>query len=79
MTDTYLLTQIIARLDRNQMALQAALEEVAIWITQQGGDATGNNITNALQMLNENADFIAQGVAELTVSSQVNLMGKNPT
>ena len=63
-----LVTQLIAKLDTNQMALQAALEEVALWIRQQGSGEIAANINGALDTLNQNAEFIAKGIAELTVS-----------
>lgn len=66
MHDNQLLSQLISRLDRNQMALQAALEEVALWIRQRGSEAVADNITGALEALTENADFIAQGIVKLT-------------
>ncbi|MEF9674446.1 hypothetical protein QNM99_30010 [Pseudomonas sp. PCH446] len=71
MNDAQLLAQLIARLDTNQMALQAALEEVALWIRQQGSEDVADNITSSLLTLTQNADFVAQGIAELTVSAQV--------
>jgi len=71
MNDAQLLVQLIARLDTNQMALQAALEEVALWIRQQGSKDVAENVTSSLLTLTQNADFIAQGIAELTVSAQV--------
>jgi hypothetical protein len=66
MHDNQLLSQLISRLDINQMALQAALEEVALWIRQRGSEAVADNITGALEALTENADFIAQGIVKLT-------------
>lgn len=68
MHEIQLLTQMIARLDRNQMALQAAIEELAVWIRQKGAEKVSRNVSGALEVLSTNADFIAQGVAELTTS-----------
>jgi hypothetical protein len=50
---------------------QAALEEVALWIRQQGSVDVARNINGALDTLNQNAEFIAKGIAELTVSSGI--------
>jgi len=71
MTDIHLLTQIIARLDTNQMALQASIEEIALWIRQRGSEDVAENVASALYTLTENSGFIADGIAELTVSAGV--------
>lgn len=71
MSQTQLLIQVISKLDTNQLALQAALEEVALWIRLRGSEDIAGNINGALDTLNQNAEFIAQGIAELTVSSGI--------
>jgi hypothetical protein len=43
------------------MALQAALEEVSLWIRQRGSEDVACNINGALETLNQNAEFIAKG------------------
>jgi hypothetical protein len=53
------------------MALQAALEEVSLWIRQRGSEDIAGNISEALETLNQNAEFIAKGIAELAVSSGI--------
>ena len=53
------------------MVLQAALEEVSLWIRQRGSEDLAGNISGALETLNQNAEFIAKGIAELTVSSGI--------
>ncbi|KPY45367.1 hypothetical protein [Pseudomonas syringae] len=68
MKQVQLMTQLISKLDTNQMALQAALEEVALWIRQQGSEDIAGNINGALDTLNQNAEFIAKGIVELTVA-----------
>jgi hypothetical protein len=72
MNEIQLLTQMIARLDTNQMALQAAIEEVALWIRERGSEDVAGNVSGALGILIKNADFIAEGIAQLTVSTSVN-------
>lgn len=71
MTQIQLMTQLISKLDMNQMALQAALEEVSLWIRHRGSEDIASNINGALDTLNQNAEFIAQGIAELTVTSGI--------
>ena len=71
MNEIQLLTQMISRLDTNQMALQAAIEEVALWIRQRGSEDVAGNVSGALETLTQNADFIAEGIAQLTVSTRM--------
>lgn len=71
MSQPQLLIQVISKLDTNQMALQAALEEVSLWIRQCGSEDIASNINGALDTMNQNAEFIAQGIAELTVTSGI--------
>ena len=62
---------MISKLNTNQIALQAALEEVSLWIRQRGSEDIASNINGAFDTLNQNAEFIAQGIAELTVTSGI--------
>jgi len=71
MKQAQLMIQLIAKLDTNQMALQAAMEEVSLWIRQRGSEDVAGNINGALDTLTQNAAVIAQGIAELTVSSGI--------
>lgn len=71
MTDTQLLIRVISRLDNSQMAIQAALEEIALWIAQQGAPDVAGNISGTISTLNENARFIAEGIARLTIAAGV--------
>ncbi|WP_455922674.1 hypothetical protein [Pseudomonas putida] len=77
MIDYQLLIQVIARLDNSQMAIQAALEEMALWIAQQGALDVAGNISGTIITLSENAEFIAQGIAQLTIAAGVNEWGKD--
>ena len=71
MTQVQLMIQMISKLDTNQMVLQAAMEEVSLWIRQRGSEDVAGNAIGALDTLTQNAAIIAQGIAELTVSSGI--------
>lgn len=71
MSDSNLLVKMIAKLDLNQLALQAAIEEVSVWIRERGALDVADNIQGALQVLTDNAEFMAQGIAELTVEAGI--------
>eukprot|EP01132_Coremiostelium_polycephalum_P010422 gene10422-12795_t len=65
MTMEYSLSDLLERLYENQLALEAALMEVAIHAERQGSNDVGENVRGALYVLGENAGHIKQGLAKL--------------
>lgn len=63
MTDP--LIALLYRLNQNQNALGAAIEELAIWVEQRGSTEAANKAKQHLQVLVENSDAIADALAEL--------------
>lgn len=63
-----LIAGLLNALNQNQLALGAALEELSNWVEQRGSADVAENVRGALATLDENLDFIRQGIAELTVS-----------
>lgn len=63
MTDP--LIALLYRLNQNQNALGAAVEELAVWVEQRGSTDTADQIKGHLQVLVENSDTIAEALAEL--------------
>lgn len=63
MTDP--LIALLYRLNQNQNALGAAIEELAIWVEQRGSIEAANQAKHHLQVLVENSDVIAEALAEL--------------
>lgn len=59
------------RLNQNQLALGAAVEELSNWVEQRGSADIANNVRGALETLDENLVFIRQGIAELTVAGSL--------
>ncbi|MFW3164590.1 hypothetical protein WBQ28_08685 [Pseudomonas syringae pv. syringae] len=49
MSDSNWLVKMIAKLDLNQLALQAAIEEVSVWIRERVALDVADNIQGALQ------------------------------
>jgi hypothetical protein len=70
MTDTKLIA-MFDRLNQNQFALGAAVEELSNWVEQRGSADIANNVRGALETLDENLVFIRQGIAELTVAGSL--------
>jgi hypothetical protein len=61
-----LIPSLIYKLNENQLAIAAAVEDLSIWIEQLHGPAEdGTRIRNSLTKLDENLEFITRGVASL--------------
>lgn len=58
MEDVSLLTSLLTRINENQLALGAAVEELAVWVEQRGSTDVANNVRGALETLDQNAGFI---------------------
>ncbi|NVZ81566.1 hypothetical protein HX836_07145 [Pseudomonas yamanorum] len=71
MTDTKLIASLFDRINQNQLALGAAVEELSKWVEQRGAAEIANNVRGALETLDENLVFIRQGIAELTVTGSL--------
>jgi hypothetical protein len=71
MTDTNLIASLFDRLNQNQLALGAAVEELSNWVEQRGYADIAANVRAALKTLDDNPIFIRQGIAELTVAGSL--------
>lgn len=65
MAGEYSLPDLLERMYENQLALEAALMELALQSEKQGMDEVGNNVRGALFIIGENAGHIKQGLAKL--------------
>lgn len=65
MPGEYSLTDMLERMYENQLALEAALMELAIQSEKQGSTEVGDNVRGALFVIGENAGHIKQGLAKL--------------
>ncbi|APC14582.1 hypothetical protein BLL42_02095 [Pseudomonas frederiksbergensis] len=70
MSDQYALPDILERMYENQLALEAALMELTLWVEQRGSAEVGENVRGALHAIGENAGHIKQGLARLKVTQQ---------
>lgn len=52
----------------NQHGIAAALEELSIWVTRQGGPSFADNALAALQVLDKNAQAITDAINQLRQS-----------
>ena len=65
MGDTPLLASLLKRMNENQLALGAAIEELSSWVEQRGSSEVAQNIRGALDTLDGNAGFIPLALASL--------------
>ena len=61
----YSLTDVLTRIYDNQLALEAAVMELTLWVEQRGSADIGGNVRGALDAIGENAGHIKQGLARL--------------
>lgn len=69
MAGEYSLPDLLERMYENQLALEAALMELALQSEKQGMDEVGDNLRGALFVIGENAGYIKQGLAKLKGTS----------
>ncbi|MEX5629030.1 hypothetical protein [Pseudomonas marginalis] len=65
MAHEYSLVDVLERMYLNQLALEAAVMELTLWVEQQEASEAGENARGALQTIGENAGFVKQGLARL--------------
>lgn len=58
MEDISLLASLLTRMNQNQLALGAAVEELAVWVEQRGSADVASNVRGALDTLDKNLEFI---------------------
>jgi hypothetical protein len=69
MLDDYSLPDVLERIYHNQLALEAAIMELTLWVEQRDFPAVGNSVRGALETIGENAGHIKQGLAKLKGST----------
>lgn len=65
MPNEYSLSDLLKRIYDNQLALEAAVMELTLWVEQRDSADVGDNVREALHMLEENSGHINQGLARL--------------
>lgn len=61
----YYLPDTPERIYENQLALEAAIMELSLWVVGQGGARVDENVRGALDAIGENAGYIKQCLAGL--------------
>ena len=70
MDDVSLLASLLKRMNENQLALAAAIEELSNWVEQRGSLEVAQNIRGALDTLDENSAFITLALASLAAEGR---------
>ena len=65
MSGDYSLPDVLERIYHNQLALEAAVMELTLWVEQRDSEEVGGNVRGALEAIGENAGHIKQGLARL--------------
>jgi len=64
MLNSDLIPALLYKLNENQLALEAAIMELTIWVEQQGSSEVGGNIRGALEVITLNEKFINASLTE---------------
>ena len=65
MPGEYSLRDLLERIFHNQLALEAAVMELTLWVETTGAAEVGDNVRGALHSIGENAGHVKQGLARL--------------
>lgn len=65
MPNSDLLPSLLFKINENQLASEAAIMELTLWVEQRGAIETGGNVRVALESLDKNEEFIKMTLAVL--------------
>lgn len=65
MSNADLLPSLLFKINQNQLALEAAIMELTLWVEQRGADEVGGNVRGALATITRNEEFINMTLAVL--------------
>ena len=65
MMSSDLIPALLYKLNENQLALEAAILELTLWIELQGSSEVGGNIRGALEVITLNEEFINASLTAL--------------
>jgi hypothetical protein len=65
MPNSDLLPSLLLKIHQNQLALEAAIMELTLWVEQRGSGEVGGNVRGALETISKNEEFITMTLAML--------------
>ncbi|VVO09773.1 hypothetical protein PS712_03362 [Pseudomonas fluorescens] len=66
MSNADLLPSLLFKINQNQLALEAAIMELTLWVEQRGSAEVAGNVRGALETIGRNEEFINMALAILT-------------
>ncbi|MED7666784.1 hypothetical protein GXB78_06135 [Pseudomonas moraviensis subsp. stanleyae] len=65
MPNSDLLPSLLFKINENQLALEAAIMELTLWVEQRGSADVAENVRSSLAAINRNEEFIKMTLAVL--------------
>ena len=65
MPNSDLLPSLLFKINQNQLALEAAIMELTLWVEQRGASEAAGNVRGALDTISKNEEFINLTLAVL--------------
>ncbi|UVL43117.1 hypothetical protein LOY55_13860 [Pseudomonas sp. B21-040] len=65
MPNSDLLPSLLFKINENQLALEAAIMELTLWVEHRGASEVGGNVRGALETIDKNEEFIKMTLAVL--------------
>jgi hypothetical protein len=65
MSNADLLPSLLFKINQNQLALEAAIMELTLWVEQRGSAEVAGNVRGALDTISKNEEFINLTLAVL--------------
>ena len=59
------LPSLLFKINQNQLALEAAIMELTLWVEQRGSGEVGSNVRGALATFSKNEELINKALAVL--------------
>lgn len=63
MPNSDLLPSLLFKINENQLALEAAIMELTLWVEQRGSADVADNVRGALEAIDKNEEFIKMTLA----------------
>ena len=63
MPNSDLLPSLLFKINENQLALEAAIMELTLWVEQRGAPDVADNVRSALDAIDRNEEFIKMTLA----------------
>ena len=63
MPNSDLLPSLLCKINENQLALEAAIMELTLWVEQRGSADVADNVRGALEAIDKNEEFIKMTLA----------------